>query len=330
MNEARPRVVVIGAGFAGLETAKRLVKVPVDVTVVDRENHHLFQPLLYQVATAELSPSAIAIPIRSVFEGASNVRVILNEVTKIRPEDKQVDLIDGTALDFDYLVVSAGARANYFGNDQWEEFSYPLKSLRDAIQVRERILLAFEAAEQEPDPQICKALLTFVVIGGGPTGVEMAGAISDLARGALAKDYKSIDKNHIRVILIEMADCLLCSFTEYLSARAKEQLEELGVEVWLGCKVLDVQSAGVQTDRLFVPTMTVIWASGVRAAPLAQTLGTALDRGGGCRLISTAPCSVIPTYLLLEILLVARPRRVNSHFLALLRWHCNRGSTWGR
>lgn len=280
MTVSKPEVVIIGGGFAGLEAAKRLADAPVHVTVVDRENHHLFQPLLYQVATAELSPGTIATPIRSAVRKKKNVRVILDEITEIRASEKRVALVDGTTLAYDYLVIAAGATNNYFGNDQWAEHAHPLKNLRDAIRMRERILLAFEAAEQEPNPEIRKALLTFVVIGGGPTGVEMAGAIAELGKRTLPVEYRNIHVDEIRVILMERTDRLLRPFSERLSARAKEQLEELGVEVSLGHTVTDVTERGVDTDAGFVPATVILWASGVRAESVVASLGVALDRGG--------------------------------------------------
>ena len=279
MNSARPRVVIIGGGFAGLEAAKLLTRTPADIIIIDRENHHLFQPLLYQVATAALAPSDITTPIRRVLHRASNTRVLLSEVTEIRTDDKQVQLIDGTVFDFDYLILAAGSQNNYFGNYSWRKHAHPLKTVRDAIDIRERILLAFEAAEQERDPANQQALLSFIVIGGGPTGVEMAGAIADLTKRTLVRDYKTIRKENIRVALIEMGDRILHPFPESLSACAKADLEELGVEVWLDCKVLDVQEAGVKTSQGWMPAEIVVWASGVHAASLSQTLGVTCDRG---------------------------------------------------
>ena len=230
----RPHVVIVGGGFGGLLAAKRLSKVPVDVTVIDRENHHLFQPLLYQVATAGLSPGSIAIPIRSVLGRYDNIRVFLGEVNGVDFDARRVQLTDESSFKYDYLILAAGAETNYFGNDGWAENAHGLKSLRDAIGIRERVLMAFEAAERETNEERRLELLTFVVIGGGPTGVEMAGATVELGKRVLAKDYKNVAPADVRVLLVEMGDRLLSPFKREFSTSAQEQLEGLGVEIRLG------------------------------------------------------------------------------------------------
>lgn len=287
----RPRVVIVGGGFGGLQCALKLAKVPVDVTLVDRENHHLFQPLLYQIATAGLAPASIAAPIRAIVGEQLNTTVLLAEVVDVSLDEQRVLLSDGESLPFDYLVLAAGAQTNYFGNDAWAQHAHGLKEMRDAIRIRERVLLAFEAAEREPDPSKRLELLTFVVIGGGPTGVEMAGAISELGRYTLARDFRRVAPGDIRVLLVEMADRLLQPFDARLSASAEEQLRKLGVEVMLGQRVNDVDGCCVRIDGELIPASVVIWASGVRAVPLPQKMGLACDRGGRAKVDSS--CAVL-------------------------------------
>ncbi len=281
-----PHVVVVGAGFGGLQAAKLLARAEVRVTVVDRENHHLFQPLLYQVATAGLSPGSIAVPIRSVLGRFANAQVLLGTVADVDTDERTVMLKDGAALEYDYLVLATGTRTNYYGHSDWEPHARGLKTLRDAIGTRERILLAFESAEREHDEAVRAALLTFVVIGGGPTGVEMAGAIAELGKRVLAKDFRNVTPADVRVVLVEMADRLLTPFRPVLSASAKTQLEHLGVEVMLGKAVTSVSKDGVQVGDHFIPSAVVCWASGVRAEPLVEQAGLALDRLGRVRVDS--------------------------------------------
>ncbi len=278
---ARRRVVIVGGGFAGLNAAKRLRgRDDIEVKLVDRENHHLFQPLLYQIATAALSAGSIAVPIRSVVSGAMNEQVLLGQVTGVDPARKVVRLEDGAEIAYDYLILAAGAETNYFGNDAWSRHAFGLKDLRDAIRIRERILLAFEAAEREADPAVRRRLLSFVVIGGGPTGVEMAGAIAELGRMVLARDYRLVRPEEICVTLIEMADRLLLAYDPALAAKAAKELEELGVVVRTGLRVTDVPEGEVHAGGEVFPASVVVWASGVRPVPLAEKVGLPRDRAG--------------------------------------------------
>jgi NADH dehydrogenase len=276
----RPRVVIVGAGFGGLAAAKRLAGRHVDVTLVDRRNHHLFQPLLYQVATAALSPADIAGPIRAIFSNALNVRVLLDEVTGVTPFDGQVQLKSGARLDYDWLILATGARHSYFGHDEWVAQAPGLKSIEDALAIRRKILLALEQAETETDAERRKALLTFVVIGGGPTGVEMAGAIAELARRSVSRDFRSITPQCSRVILIEAGERLLPTFRAELSDAAELSLEELGVEVRLGAPVRDVGDGYVDWHNELIVTRTIIWAAGVTASPAAEWLNADHDKNG--------------------------------------------------
>jgi NADH dehydrogenase len=274
-----PHVVIIGGGFAGLTAAKALRGAPVDVTLLDRTNHHLFQPLLYQVASAGLSPADIASPIRSILAHQKNARVLLAEVSRIDVNAKKV-YVDEGELAYDFLVVAAGAHTNYFGHDDWEPFAPGLKSLEDAVEVRRRVLLAFERAERAGDEATRRRLLTFVVIGGGPTGVETSGAFSELSRFVLDKDFRSIKPEETRVILLEAGPRILAAFAEDLSRHAVEQLEELGVEVRTGAMVTAIDDDGVHLGAERIETSTVVWAAGVSVSPLARALGTPLDRQG--------------------------------------------------
>ncbi|HEY7514898.1 MAG TPA: NAD(P)/FAD-dependent oxidoreductase, partial [Vicinamibacteria bacterium] len=274
-----PHVVVLGAGFGGLEAARALRHAPVRVTVVDRRNHHLFQPLLYQVATAGLSPAEIASPIRRILRKQSNTAVVLAEALSIDVAGKRVLLADG-ALPFDRLVVAAGATHSYFGHDEWERFAPGLKSIEDALEIRRRALVAFEAAEREDDAERRRAWLTFVVVGGGPTGVEMAGALAEIARHTLVREFRRIDPRAARVILVEAGPRILPAYPPDLSDRASRQLEALGAQVWTGMAVTDVSPDGVQMGAERVAARTVVWAAGVQASPLARSLGAPLDRAG--------------------------------------------------
>ena len=280
MSDSAPRVVIVGAGFGGLAAAQRLAGKPVDVTLVDRRNHHLFQPLLYQVATAALSPADIAAPIRSIFAGTRNVRVLLDEVIGISPKDRRVALARTGALDYDWLILATGARHSYFGRDGWARHAPGLKSIEDAIAIRHRVLLALEHAETESDPRRRKELLTFVVIGGGPTGVEMAGAIAELARRTVSRDFRSITPHCSRVMLVEAGPRILPTFPPELSAKAEQSLGELGVAVRTSAPVSEIARDLVAVGRERIGAHTIIWAAGVQASPAAQWLGAEHDRLG--------------------------------------------------
>ncbi|MDZ4869962.1 MAG: NAD(P)/FAD-dependent oxidoreductase [Alphaproteobacteria bacterium] len=281
MNEsALPRVVIVGAGFGGLAAAKALARAPVDLTVIDRCNYHLFQPLLYQVATASLSPGEIAQPIRSILRGQRNARVVLDEVTSVDGARKAVRLSGGDSVPYDYLLIATGARHSYFGKDQWEAVAPGIKTVDDATRLRAKILLAFEHAEGETDPAKREALLTFVIVGGGPTGVEMAGAIAELARRAIVADFRSIMPESSRIVLVEAGPRLLPSFPESLSNEAKRSLERMGVEVRLGHAVTDITGDRVMIGATALPAKTVIWAAGVRASAASEWLKAPSDRAG--------------------------------------------------
>lgn len=287
-----PHVVIVGGGFAGLAVCRKLARRPVSITLVDRANHHLFQPLLYQVAMAGLSPADIAIPIRAVLRRQDNARVIMAEAVGVDFEKRCLLLHDGDALRYDYLVVAAGASTNFFGKEQtWGTHSLGMKSLEDAVEMRRRVLLAFEAAEREPDPDARRRLLTFIVIGGGPTGVEVAGALGELSRFVLADDFRSIHASDARVVLIEAGPRLLAGgFDPDLAERARDQLAELGVEVMLNTRVVDISEGRVHLERETLEASTVLWTAGVQGRRLATLLGTALDRTG--RIIVEQDCSV--------------------------------------
>jgi len=275
----KPRVVIVGSGFGGLEAAKKLACKDVQVTVIDRTNYHLFQPLLYQVATAALSPADIAAPVRAVLSKCRNVEVILAEVQSVDVDAKKVKTVD-LDIDYDYLILATGARHSYFGHDEWEKLAPGLKSLEDAIELRRRILLAFEYAEKITDEAARRAALNFVIIGGGPTGVEMAGAIAEISRHTLAKDFRHIDPSQARVILIEGEPRLLAAYPEDLSASARKQLEDLGVEVRTGARATKLSEAGVQVNGEFIPCRVKIWAAGNNASFVGKTLGAPVDRVG--------------------------------------------------
>jgi len=275
----RERVVIVGAGFAGLTAAKALAKAPVDLTVVDRRNYHLFQPLLYQVATAGLSPAEIATPIRSVLREQRNTRVLLGRVGAIDKHARTVE-VEGRSVPYDTLIIATGARHAYFGRDEWEEVAPGLKKIDDATKLRHRILLAFEDAETTEDVAERRRLLTFVIIGGGPTGVELAGAIAELAKVALARDFRHIDPRASRIILVEGGPRVLATFPEALSAFAKRALEKLGVEVRLGHPASACDVGGVVVSGERIEARTIIWAAGVAASPAAKWLGAEKDRAG--------------------------------------------------
>ncbi len=274
------RVVIVGAGFGGLQTAFDLAGAPVSITLIDRRNHHLFQPLLYQAATASLSPSEIAWPIRFLFRDRSEVTTLFATVTGVDAATKRVLTEDGDGLPYDTLVLATGARHAYFGHDEWEPFAPGLKTLEDATTLRRRILVAFERAERETDPARRAALLTFVIIGAGPTGVELAGTIAELAQETLAPDFRNIDTHKTRVVLIEAGPRVLAGFADDLSAYAQAALEKTGVEVMLGQPVTECSADGVMYGGQNLQARTMIWAAGVRASPAAEWLGAPADRAG--------------------------------------------------
>ena len=275
----KPRVVIVGAGFGGLEAAKKLARKDVSLTVIDRTNYHLFQPLLYQVATAALSPADIAAPVRGILSKCGNVEVILAEVESVDVKNRKVKTND-TVFDYDFLILATGARHSYFGHDEWEKLAPGLKSLEDAVELRRRILLAFEFAEKTTDEAARKAAMTFVIIGGGPTGVEMAGAIAEISRHTLAKDFRRIDPSQAQVILIEGCPRLLAAYSEDLSESARRQLTQLGVQVRTNARVTNITEAGVQMDGEFIPCRVKIWAAGNNASFVGKTLDTPADRVG--------------------------------------------------
>ncbi len=275
-----PRVVIIGGGFAGLEAARNFADAAVDVVLIDRTNHHTFQALLYQVASAGLAAHQIASPIRSLLKRQKNASVRLGLVERVDADAKQVVLSDGIRIDFDYLIVAAGLTNSYFGNPQWEAIAPGLKTLDDAHEIRRRVLLAFELAEQETDPDIRRELKTFVVIGAGPTGVELAGALAELARDTLADEFRRIDTTTARVVLIEGGDYVLPSFPTSLSIKARRELESLGVEVHTGQRVNSLDANGVEVGDKRIGARTVLWAAGVRGVDLGASLPAELDRNG--------------------------------------------------
>jgi NADH dehydrogenase len=283
-----PKVVIIGGGFGGLYAARVLTNQPVDVTLIDRTNHHLFQPLLYQVATAMLSPADIAQPIRAILRNAKNIRVVMGRVDSIDTSAKVVHT-HGSQYPFDYLILATGARHSYFGNDHWEAFAPGLKNLSDALELRRRILNSFEIAETTTDPEIQRAAMTFVIIGAGPTGVEMAGSISELAKRTIVHDFRNIHTQRARIVLIDAAPKVLPMFDDTLCVSALKQLDKLDIEVKVSTKVLGVTSEGVQLETEFIRARTVVWAAGNAASPLAKQLGET-DRQG--RIIVNADLSV--------------------------------------
>ena len=274
------RVVIVGAGFGGLECALRLKGAPVKITLVDRRNHHLFQPLLYQVATASLATSEIAWPIRHLMRDRSDITTLFATVSGVDADNKRVLLDDGDTLPYDTLVLATGARHAYFGHDEWEPFAPGLKTLEDATTLRRRILVAFERAERESDPEKRAALLTFVIVGAGPTGVELAGTIAELAQDTLPPDFRNIDTHQARVVLIEAGPRVLAGFADELSAYAQASLESTGVEVVLGQAVTECSADGVVYGGKHLQARTLIWAAGVRASPAAEWLHAAADRAG--------------------------------------------------
>jgi len=273
------KVVIIGSGFGGLTAAKVLAKYDFDITIIDKTNHHVFQPLLYQVATTALSPADIATPIRSVFSGNKNVKVLLGEVRAIKRENRKV-LFNGSGIDFDYLIVATGSRHSYFGKDEWERFAPGLKTLNDALKIREKILLSLEAAEKEINPLKRQKYLNFVIIGGGPTGVELAGAISEIVNKNVLPDFRNITASMTKVYLIEALPKILSSYPDKLSSYAIGELKKLKVEVLLNQKVSEINEHGVKVGERFIESSNVLWAAGNQSSPLIKSLDTEIDRTG--------------------------------------------------
>jgi NADH dehydrogenase len=274
-----PRVVVVGAGFGGLEAARNLAKLPVQVTLIDRKNHHTFQPLLYQVATAGLSPAEIAAPIRWILSGRENVEALLGEVVDFDLQQKKV-LLSDLEISYDYLIVAAGAAHSYFGHDEWEPFAPGLKTVEDALEIRRRVLLAFELAERQGFAGEDEAPLNFVIVGGGPTGVELAGALAEIARSVLRDEFHSIDPKRTRILLLEGGPRILPAYAPDLSGSAVRQLEKLGVEVHASAMVTKIEPGAVCVGNERIPAAVVLWAAGVAASPLGKKLGAPVDRAG--------------------------------------------------
>ena len=275
-----PQVLIVGGGFGGLYAARQFRGQPVDVTIVDRRNHHVFQPLLYQVAMAALSPGDIASPIRWILRRQKNVQVLLGEVARIDPAARVAHLTDGATVPFDYAIVAPGTTHAYFGHDEWRPHAPGLKTLEDALEIRRRVLLAFERAERETDRARRAPLLTFVIIGGGPTGVEMAGALAEIARQSLARDFRHFNPGSSKIILLEGGPSVLANFPEHLRDAARHDLERLGVEVRTGEAVTSVEHGRVRTSKGEIAAETILWAAGVAASPLGATLGVPIDRAG--------------------------------------------------
>src|SRR5450432_741222 len=278
-NQGTPRVVIIGAGFGGLNAARALAKAPVKATLIDRRNYHTFQPLLYQVATAGLSPGEIAAPVRSIFRGYKNVEVLMAEVSGF-DLDRRVVRADDEEIPYDYLIVAAGASHAYFGHDEWEPFAPGLKTIEDAIEIRRRVLLAFELAERQASTGETANPLNFVVVGGGPTGVELAGTLAEIARYALAHEFRSIDPSRTHILLLEGGPRVLATYAEDLSRSAQEQLQRLGVEVRTSATVTQIEAGAVHLGDTRIPATVILWAAGVAASDLGKKLGAPVDRAG--------------------------------------------------
>ena len=287
------KVVILGGGFGGLSAARRLGNTQSDVWLFDKTNHHLFQPLLYQVATAALSPGDIAVPIREILSPYENITVFMGEVAAIDKENRHVVLHNGDRIGFEYLIVALGARHSYFGNDAWEPFAPGLKTLSDALNIREKILVSFEKAERCDSISEAKKYLNFVIIGGGPTGVEMAGAIAEIAYETMLKDFRRIDTTKTKIFLIEGSPQILPVYPEKLSAKAKEYLEQFGVQVIVGKRVTNVTKEGVTIENSLIPAENILWAAGNQASPVLKTLGVPLDRQGR---VQVDPDLSIPDY----------------------------------
>jgi NADH dehydrogenase len=274
------KVVILGGGFAGISAAKALGNSKLDVWLIDKTNHHLFQPLLYQVASAALSPGDIAVPIREILSPYPNITVFMGEVTEINKEERQIVLSDGDRIGYDYLIVALGARHSYFGKDEWEPFAPGLKTLADALKIRNRILISFEKAERCDSISEAKKYLNFVIIGGGPTGVEMAGAIAEIAYHTMLKNFRRIDPSKTKIYLIEGSPHVLPVYPESLSLKAEQYLENFGVQVTTGKRVTDITAEGVTVEGTFIPTENILWAAGNQAAPVLKTLNVPQDRQG--------------------------------------------------
>jgi len=277
--ERMPHVVILGGGFGGLTAARALRKAPVRITLLDRRNHHLFQPLLYQVATAALNPSEIAVPIRSILSRQQNVTVLMAEATGLDCAGKKVLLADGDCA-YDYLIVATGATHSYFGHEEWAPYAAGLKTIEDALEIRRRLLTAYEQAEREKDPDKRRAWMTFVIVGGGPTGAELAGALSEISKHALARDFRAIDPSTSRIVLLQGGDRVLPTFPEILSEKAVKHLRELGVEVRVNARVTGIDGESVHIGEERIATRTALWAAGVAASPIAKSLGVPLDSAG--------------------------------------------------
>jgi NADH:ubiquinone reductase (H+-translocating) len=283
---AAHHVVIVGGGFGGLYAARALARHDVHITLLDRKNHHTFQPLLYQVATAGLNPSDIAVPIRSILRRLPNVEVLLGTVAAVHPESRTVTLADGATIPYDTLLVATGATHSYFGHPEWASFAPGLKTIEDALEIRKRVFFAFEAAEREPDESVRAQWLDFVVVGGGPTGVELAGTLGEISRQTLRHDFRHINPCESRILLLEGAPQILGTYVPELREKAKAQLEHLGVEVRTGARVVGIDPTGVTLAPVDgkpgerIPSRTVLWAAGVAASPLAESLGVPLDRAG--------------------------------------------------
>lgn len=280
MAMAYTKVVILGGGFGGLNAAKALGGAKLDVWLIDQTNHHLFQPLLYQVASAALSPGDIAVPIREILSDYENVTVIMGEVASIDKENKAVELKNGDRIGFDYLIIAVGARHSYFGHDEWEPLAPGLKTLNDALKIRERILISFEKAERCDSISEAKKYLNFVIIGGGPTGVEMAGAIAEIAYETMLKNFRRIDVTKTKIYLVEGSSHILPVYPERLSAKAQLYLERMGVQVITGKRVTELTEEGVKIEHTFIPAHNILWAAGNQASPLLKTLDIPLDRQG--------------------------------------------------
>lgn len=278
LKTQKPRVIIIGGGFAGLNAAQYLRKADVSVLLIDKANHHLFQPLLYQVATAALATDNIASPLREILAKQANAKVILADITEINKEKKQVIAANGDTYDYDYLIVAVGSSHSYFNHPEWEEQAPGLKTLEDAVRIREKILLSYERAERCSDPEEAQKFMTFVIVGGGPTGVEMAGAIAEIARKSLVKNFRMIKPEQSKIYLIEAVDQVLPSFPKNLAERAEKDLKKLGVDVLLNTYVTDITEEGVSTKDQFIPSRNIIWAAGNSGSPLLQTLKVPLDK----------------------------------------------------
>lgn len=276
----QPTVIIVGGGFGGLKAAHALRHAPARIVLVDRENHHLFQPLLYQVASATLSPADIAAPIRHILRRQRNAEVVLAEVASVDLNARRIELTEGRALSYDFLILAAGSRSSYFGRDAWAGLAPGLKTLEDALEIRRRFLLAFERAEQEEDPEVRREWLTFVIVGGGPTGVELAGTLKEMARLSLPQEFRRIRSDRARVILVEAGPGILTNFGSGLSEKALQGLERIGVEIRLGQPITAIDERAVQLGEERIPTRTVLWAAGVAAVPLGAGLGVPVDRVG--------------------------------------------------